>query len=80
MKIEELRSAMHAAPFQPFVIHVADGRPVRVPHPDFIALHGTRTAIVTSPDPKAQPSYRLIDVPMITQLEIEGAPSNGSQA
>jgi hypothetical protein len=78
MKLENLREATHAAPFQPFVIHVADGYPARVPHPDFIALLGNRTAIVTSQDQKAKPSYRLIDIPMITQLGIEGAPGNGA--
>jgi hypothetical protein len=44
---------------------------------DFIALLGSRTAIVTSPSDRTKPSYRLIDIPMMTQLEIDGAPSNG---
>jgi hypothetical protein len=79
MKIDQLRDAMHAAPFQPFVIHVADGEAARVPDPDFIALLGQRTAIVTSAQPNVRPSYRLIDIPMITQLEIEGAPRTNSE-
>ena len=78
MKLENLRDAMHAAPFQPFTIHIADGNRAHVPHPDFIALLGNRTAIVTSPLENAQPSYRLIDIPVITQLEIEGAPASGA--
>jgi hypothetical protein len=79
MKLERLREVMHAAPFQPFTIHVADGRSVEVPHPDFIALMGNgRTAIVTSPDEHAAPSWLLIDVPLITQLEVQGNPSNGA--
>jgi hypothetical protein len=73
MKIDHLRDAMHAAPFQPFVIHIADGLPARVPHPDFIALLGNRTAIVTSSEANGRPTYRLIDIPLITQLEIDGA-------
>ena len=77
MKLDRLRDAMHAAPFQPFIIHIADGNPARVPHPDFIAPLGNRTAIVTSPSENVKPSYRLIDIPMITQLESEGAPTNG---
>jgi hypothetical protein len=76
MKRDRLRDAMHAAPFQPFIIHVADGNSARVPHPDFIALLGSRTEIVTSPSENAKPPYRLIDIPMITQFEIEGAPGN----
>jgi hypothetical protein len=78
MKLEQLRDAMHAAPFQPFTIHTADGRSVHVPHPDFIALMGNgRSAIVTSPR-NVSPSYLVIDVPLIAQLEIEGALPNGS--
>ena len=78
MKSEKLRAAMHAAPFQPFKISVADGRSVEVPHPDFIAIMGERTAIVTSPLEAANPSYLLIDVPMITQLEIQDSAANGA--
>ena len=79
MKVAKLREVMHAAPFQPFTIHVADGRSVDVPHPDFIALMGNgRTAIVTCPDERAMPSFLLIDVPLITQLEVQGAASNGA--
>lgn len=78
MKLEQLRDAMHAAPFQPFTIHTADGRSVHVPHPDFIALTGNgRTAIVASPK-NVSPSYLLIDLPLIAQLEIQGFPPNGA--
>jgi hypothetical protein len=79
MKVAKLREVMHAAPFQPFTIHVADGRSIDVPHPDFIALMGNgRTAVVTSPDEKASPSFLLIDVPLITQLEVQGTASNSA--
>jgi len=79
MKVTKLREVMHAAPFQPFTIHIADGRSAHVLHPDFIALMGNgRTAIVTSPDEKATPSYLQIDLPLITQLEIQGTASNGA--
>jgi hypothetical protein len=78
MKLEQLRDAMHATPFQPFTIHTADGRSVHVPHPDFIALMGNgRGAVVTSPR-NVSPSYLVIDVPLIAQLEIEGFPPNGA--
>lgn len=70
---------MHAAPFHPFTINVADGRSLHVPHPDFIAIMGNgRTAFVTSPIEQT-PSYFIVDVPMITQLEAYGAQPNGSE-
>ena len=72
MKIEEIRRLLRAAPFQPFKIHVADGRTLQVPHPDFVALTGNnRTLIVTS---TGKPSFTLVDIPLITQLEVEGSP------
>ncbi len=77
MKLDQLREVMHAAPFVPFTIHVADGSAVGVPHPDFIALWEPRTAIVVSP-PDVKPSWRQIDVGLITQLEIYGARSSGA--
>ena len=32
-----LLELLHAAPFIPFTIHLADGRGLRVEHPDFVA-------------------------------------------
>lgn len=79
MKLERLREVMHAAPFQPFTIHVADGRALPVPHPDFIAIMGAgRSIVVTSPTEK-MPSYSIVDVPLITELEVHGVKPNGSE-
>jgi hypothetical protein len=38
MTLEEVRSVVHAAPFQSFAMHLADGSSIRIPHPDFIAI------------------------------------------
>lgn len=78
MKLEKLREAMHAAPFQPFTIHVADGRSLHVPHPDFIAILGTGRAVFVTMPVEQTPSYFMVDVPMITQLEVHGVRPNGS--
>ncbi len=79
MKVEKLRELMHAAPFQPFTIHVADGHALHIPHPDFIAIMGTgRTVFVTSPI-EQMPSYFMVDVPLITQLEVHGVRSDGAE-
>ena len=77
MKLQRLRSVMHAAPFQPFTIHVADGRSLPVSHPDFIAVMGNgRSVVVTSPVEK-EPSFSIVDVPLITQLEVDGVRPDG---
>ena len=31
-----IRQLLHATPFQPFVIRMADGREYRIEHPDFV--------------------------------------------
>ncbi len=36
--IEQVRNAMHAQPFQPFTVHLVDGRSYLVKHPDFISV------------------------------------------
>ena len=70
MKVDELRARIHAIPFQPFIVHVPDGRSIQVPHPDFIAITGTgRTAFITF---EKKPSFAVIDIPLITQLEVQG--------
>ena len=33
---ERIRRLLHAAPFQPFIIRMADGRDYRIDHPDFV--------------------------------------------
>jgi hypothetical protein len=66
MMTNQLSQLIHATPFQPFVIHLADGRELSVPHPDFIAhREGRRVAVVLRDDDTA--SY--LDVLMITDLE-----------
>jgi hypothetical protein len=36
MTIEQLRKMLQAQPFQPFDIHLADGRSLPVQHPEFV--------------------------------------------
>jgi len=33
--IERIPSLLKATPFRPFSVHLADGRKLKVPHPDF---------------------------------------------
>lgn len=49
MTSDEVRKFQHAKPFQPFDIHLADGRVIHVPHPDFVYVPpiNQRTVVVT---------------------------------
>ena len=50
--IADIRHYLHAQPFVPFSIHVADGREYRVPTPDHAHVHpkGSRVSIYTDDD------------------------------
>src|SRR4051794_35528142 len=49
--IEQIKRLYEAQPFQPFVIHLASGREVAVPHREFIwAAPSGRTIFVELPD------------------------------
>jgi hypothetical protein len=66
MTTETLQRFIHAIPFQPFVIHLADSREVAVPRSDFIAhAPGTRTVVVTYTDN----SVEVIDLLLVTSLD-----------
>jgi len=72
MTPDELRSALHKAPFEPFTIHLADGHSLHVPHPDFVALTGGGlSAVVTSLQSNA---FSVVDLSLVTRLEVPAAP------
>ena len=65
MRAENLDELIHAEPFRPFTICLANGARIDVPHPQWI-IHprGTRTAVVMSPDE----SVRIIDIGLVLEL------------
>jgi hypothetical protein len=72
MTKEGLSKAMRRTPFQPFVLRLADGRAVRVPHQDFISMHPTgRTVIVYGQNEDLE----ILDVMLVTGLQLPGKPS-----
>ena len=76
MTINSLQETLRAVPFKPFTMHLADGRSVPVPHPDFITVTGAgRTAIVAS---RTEDRFTIIDLLLVTQLEVGGSLSTNS--
>jgi hypothetical protein len=73
MHITEIQKLYEARPFRPFVIHVADGRTIKVEHPEFMAQAPTGRTIFVY-DPK---DFQIIDVLMITGLEVK---TNGASS
>lgn len=71
MTIEQLQALHRARPFQPFRMHLSDGRDFDVPHPEFLwHTPGGRTIFVaTSPE-----AAEIVDLLHVTSLE----PLNGT--
>jgi len=75
MTAEKLREVYQAQPFQPFILHLADGREIPVLSREFIlAAPSGRTLVVFQPDD----SMNMIDMLLITDLEFK-PPGNGSR-
>lgn len=66
MAIEKIREAYDAQPFQPFTIHLANGRNIHVAHRELMASSPSgRTIIVYQSDDR----HTVIDVLLISDLE-----------
>jgi hypothetical protein len=75
MTIDRLRDMYNKQPFQPFVMHMADGREVPVVHREFImAVPSGRTVIVVQPDD----TVNIVDLLLVTDLEFRPS-TNGSR-
>lgn len=73
MTLEEVTKAVHAVPFVPFVLYLADGSSVQVPHPDFISLPPTgRTVAIYQEKERA---HAIVDLLLATKLETSARPN-----
>ena len=74
MKIDKVRSLLHASPFRPFLVHVADGGRIPVKHEDFVALDPTgREMLVYQTDG----THQIVDLMLVTRLQV--IPKNGTK-
>lgn len=73
MTLIKLREFYDAQPFQPLVMHLADGRSIKVLHREFMSFAPSgRTVVVHQPDDR----MNVIDVMLVTDLEVK---ANGSR-
>lgn len=67
MTSEQIRRVLNAQPFQPFTVHLADGRKLPVTHQEFLALAPSgRTMIVY----ELNDSFHIIDLLLVTDLHV----------
>ncbi|MBM3954836.1 MAG: hypothetical protein FJ309_09520 [Planctomycetes bacterium] len=67
MDIAGVREALHAQPFVPFSIRLADGRSLPVPHPDFVALTPRRVIVGAADD-----TWSVVEPLLIVSLDHGG--------
>ncbi|HEX5136336.1 MAG TPA: hypothetical protein VFY93_05145 [Planctomycetota bacterium] len=67
MTTEQIRKALEAQPFLPFVLHLADGREIPVRSREFMGRGLGRTITVHQPDGRRN----AIDLLLVTDLEFE---------
>jgi hypothetical protein len=66
MTIDQLRKMHQAKPFQPFDIHLADGRSVPVEHPEMLAISPPGRTIGVG---VADGTIEIIDLLLVTTLK-----------
>ena len=66
MKFDRIRQVLHARPFQPFWIHLAQGGRVAVEREDFVALDPTGREMIVY---LKNGSHQILDVKLVTGLE-----------
>ncbi|MBI3879138.1 MAG: hypothetical protein HY301_03625 [Verrucomicrobia bacterium] len=70
MSKRDIRDLVHQSPFKPFRLHLADGKDLRVPHPDF-ALVAAEYVVVANEMPGGQPgNINLVPYEHIVRVEM----------
>jgi hypothetical protein len=76
MTIDRIRELYNLVPFQPFVIHLADGREIPVVDREYISRAPSgRTLYVSQPDD----SFNMIDVLLVTDVEMKKGHNGASR-
>lgn len=77
MQMKELQAVYRHQPFRPFVLHLADGRSVRVVHPEFIAVSPVgRSAVVYD----KTGGFEMIDLLLVTSIEVRNGTSRSRKS
>jgi hypothetical protein len=71
-----IRELLHATPFHPFVIRMADGREYRIEHPDYVLAAATDVPQITIEQPDG--GQHFLSALLVTS--VERASRNGSPA
>jgi len=67
MTIEQLRTAYEAQPFQPFILHLADGKQLNVPHREFMSHSASGRTVIIHGEGE---TWNVVDLLLVTRLEV----------
>lgn len=70
MTIEQLRNVHLATPFRPFMLHMADGGSLHVPHSEFLSHSPSGRAIIVY---QADDSFSIVDLLLVNEIEVLGS-------
>lgn len=68
--MDQVRRAMHAAPFKPFTVYLTDGRAFFVKHPDFVSISTNGREMVVHDDD----GMHLIDMRAVVEVHLPRSP------
>ena len=77
MTIEQVRRFHQVRPFQPFILHLADGRSIPVIHNEFLAILPPGRIVVAT---QLDGSFEVIDLLLVASIAVAApatAPGNG---
>ena len=69
MTQKKIRELVHCAAFKPFRLHLADGKSLRVPHPEFVLAGKEQLVIATELRGKRPGGLKFVDYENVVRLE-----------
>lgn len=76
MTINQVRQLHQAQPFKVFQIHLADGRSLKVSHPEALAIIPPGRTIVVA---TGEESYEVVDLLLVASLEVVNGQASGGR-
>jgi len=73
MTSTQIKELLHATPFTPFRVHVAEQKEFEIPHPDFAMLTQNGQTLVVNA--KTGDFVHIISVPLISRIDTKQAQS-----
>lgn len=73
-----IRELLHARPFVPFVIRMADGRDYRIEHPDFVLAAASDVPQITIEEPDGRQHF--LSALLVTSVERGSSVGRGNGA